>query len=174
MVNTSPVTAMSVEISGDSSDIASSNGPQKRSLGDSSLLNWTYCIVGVVVSMIPVFVKPLAKSLIQCKYTDWFNDVFSNAGIIIISVSVAIAAMFELVIRGGEKNYLKFLLGSFLFLCTLVCISVYGVVTGVDEYKIHLGEAQTALSKLAQINIAFFCLMLLISTAAFIDRKSVV
>jgi len=135
------------------------------------LLNWVIWVISILVSALPLFVVPFVKSLVQDCYTGWFNDIFNNAGIIIISVSLAVATVLEL-ITGNQKPKFALLLGSFLFFLILLGILVYGVVTGISEYAVLAElEQPKSLNKLAKINIVFFVMMFILSSILFVIRK---
>jgi hypothetical protein len=169
MSDTSVKTAMDIPAASKSSPV--SDLP-KRKLGASSILNWVYCVIGIVVAVIPILVKPSIRLLIkQEQYTRWFEDVFSDVGIIIVAVTVGVSGLFELFTR-SKKGYVSFLLGSLTVVFILVCFLLYGIVIGIEEYAIHLEKEQViSVYDITKINIAFFCLMFLISSLSFFTTR---
>lgn len=143
---------------------------QRSSLNTNSLRNWVIWIIGILVSFLPLLVVPFVKSYVLTNYNDWFKDVFNQVAIIMISVSLAVAAIFELIARNRRSKY-AFVLGGILFLLTLACILVYGIVTGINEYSLHTTQGQSIIFELTRINIAFLCMMFLLGSLSFIPEK---
>lgn len=135
------------------------------------LLNWVIWLISILISALPLIVVPFVKSLVQDRYTEFFNDVFGNSGIIIISVSLAVATVLEL-IAGNRKPKLVLLLGSFLFFLIALGILAYGIVAGISEYAAlkELVRPQP-IERLARINIVFFAMMFILSSVLFVFRE---
>ena len=168
MKHTSATSAMSIMVQ----DGISYRSSLKESVAISDLLlNWAIWVIGIMVSALPLFVLPFVKSLVQSCYNEWFYDFFNNAGIIIISVSLAVTTVLEL-IAGNRKTKFALLLGSFILFLILLGILAYGVVTGISEYAAlaELDQPQV-LNKLASLNRIFFVMMFTLSSVLFFVIK---
>jgi len=152
-------------------DISNKSSLKESGSGSNTFLNWVIWFISILISALPLFVSPFAKSLVQNCYTEWFNDVFNNSGIIIISVSLAVTTVLEL-ITGNRKPKFVLLLGSFLFFLMVLGILVYGIVTGISEYAVLQNlEYPQLLNNLTIINLLYFVMMFLLSSTLFAFRE---
>lgn len=127
-------------------------------------------IAGVAVSILPLLVTPLVKFGWQDGYKNWFNDIFGNNGIIIVSVSLAVPALFQFFSKRQSKFI--FLLAVFLFILVVSCIFAYTAVTSTTiladmiEY-----EKQPQYPMLGRINVLILVIMFILSAASFFEDK---
>jgi len=142
----------------------------RTSLGDSRWFNLTVWFFGILVSMLPLLVVPIVRFFVKPYYDGWVNDVFSNVTILMVAVSLAVMAIFELVAkRHGGK--IEVMLGCLLAFLTLACIFIYGIARGIGEYRYISNPENFVALEFASLNMAFLGTMFILGLIVFISRK---
>jgi hypothetical protein len=114
-------------------------------------------IFGIFFSMLSLLALPLYRFFTQACYTGWFIDIFSNTGIIMISATMSLAALFELFISKRRFNIPSGLLVLLVFFC---CME-HGIVT------VAYSEPAQSIIKLAVFNMFIFCSMFVLGLFSF-------
>jgi hypothetical protein len=119
------------------------------------------------VSLAPLLHIPFVNYLsTDGKYGGFIVDFFGNREIFLICVSMAVAALFELLIhRSGNNGQIR-VAGILLILDTIVCSLAYAVLT---DFSIR--EGQNFNEKTVIISITFLILTALSSSLSFIDLR---
>jgi len=142
---------------------------QTSTSSDNTFFNIVIWVLGIFVSSIPLFVTPLVKLGIYESYNNWFNDIFNNGEILIISVCLAVPAIFNALTK--EQKKLSFILGVLLFIFTLFCLFVYCTTDGVTTFaKITKDEIQP-MYQLGKINGIILIIMFLLGLLSFFTFK---
>jgi hypothetical protein len=134
----------------------SSNSPESPSK-DGVSGNLGIWIFGLTFSMLSLLALPLYRFFTQDCYSGWFIDIFGNTGIIMISATMSLAALFELVISKRRFNVPS----GFLVLLVFFCCMEHGIVTVA-----HTEPGQNAI-KLAVFNLIVFCFMFVLGLFSF-------
>ena len=106
---------------------------------DRSWNNWLIWVVGIAVSMIPLLASPIGRAFALGWHSEWFSDVFSDPGVLMVSVSMSVAVIFELnARRNNEASLLRYkaaiiVIAAFAFL-------FYSLDRGISSYGEHMGH----------------------------------
>jgi hypothetical protein len=108
---------------------------------------WALVLCSSILALIAL---PISKLLSPGPYAgNWFIDIFGNTGIIMVSATTAITAVFEVI---ASKKKITALVGVLIIL-TFLCYIEYGGVTA--------RETPPDITKLAIINLIVFFSMLI-------------
>ena len=134
-----------------------------------SLRNIVIWIFGILLATITLLITPFVRLGLQDNYNNWFNDIFNTHEIVILSVSLAIPAIFQFF--SAKQTRKALLLGAFLLLSTFLCIVEYSVLKGISEFALQTGSEKQPMYKLGSINAIILIIMFGISFVSFINPR---
>ena len=107
---------------------AMSEKPGKTSLS-FDLYPWLFWIAGVVVTLLPILLIFIERYIWQTDQskTGWYVDVMGHAGLLIVSISMAVAVVYELVIK-GKKTKGTIGIGIILFILSICASYLYSSI----------------------------------------------
>ena len=152
--------------------ISEKKSEDKKNSGNIPIFNmnnWVIWLIGFLVPVIVLGAVPLGKFLTNPEYTGivLLSDIFSNFGIIMISVSMMLAAVFELnaanQIPNCQKTKIAFLLTIFLLLFVTIGITIYIAVIMVDTGW----NEPLLMGRVIKINIFLFIISFVFGTSSF-------
>jgi hypothetical protein len=156
-------------------DVMTSGGNQhkKSSSKNITLFNWFSWRIWVIGFLIPVLsftFAPLRELVSDTEYNNLLVDIFSNIGIMMISIPMMLAAKFEIdaggQIHGGQKTKFAFFLESLIIFVVIAGFFSYVIMLSVEVEK----GRQLLLQFAVNVNIAFIIALFVLGTAAFFRR----
>jgi hypothetical protein len=123
---------------------------------NSSLSNRVIWILVLFASMPALAALPLSKLSSPGRYIGcWFHDIFGNTGITMVSASMAITAIFDIM---GNKRIFNAPLGL-LFILVIFCYTEYGIAM--------VKGPEIDVNFLAVFNVIVFSLMVILVLFVF-------
>jgi len=108
------------------------------SFSDDSMRNWLVWVVGIVLSLIPLMALPIGRAFAIGWHFEWISDIFGNPGVLLISVSMSVAIIFELTARGSKvTDLLKY--KAFIITLAALAYLIYGLFIGIGAYSEYSG-----------------------------------
>jgi hypothetical protein len=136
--------------------------PLTGGLEGSSLANWGIWLLGFFLSMLPLLIIPYFKFLEQEKYTGWRIDIFGNMGIIMITASLALAAIFEGITRNKKINIPQ----GCLLVIAFTCYTLHSAMT-IKIEDVLSEQSILKTTKFAAGNMFLFFTMFICSLWSF-------
>ena len=127
--------------------------------------NFCLWLTGIIVSAIPVLITPVAQLGMEDHHINWFNDIFNNYEILIISVCLGVPALFQFFTK--KQTNLTFLFSCFLFISSVFCIFLYSEARGISEFA-KLKDVKQPEYQLGAINLVILSIMFVLRSVSFI------
>lgn len=87
-------------------DLAKENVTKKRfKFNKNAAIRYLYWFVGMVISFVPLFALPFAKTLISAPQSGFFQEIFKSSEIFFVGVSLAIAALNDYIHKTQPKKF---------------------------------------------------------------------
>jgi len=134
--------------------------------------NWPHWRIWIISLLFPVaalVIVPLGRWLTQSDYTGWCKDIFGDRGIIMIAVSMLVAARFELSAENqiGKRKINRYIMDNILLVLALAGFLFYTTITVIAEEKVNL----LLINRVITINIIALVTALISGTCSFIRRR---
>ena len=126
-----------------------------KTLRKNSYQNWVIWCAGIILSILPLLFRQIARSFASDGHVYWFFDIFNDPGIIMVSVSMGVAAFFEFLTK-SDKRKMAVINGIILLILIILDEGLYAVIITSTEFGYNTSSWIMIASNMALLIAMFF------------------